>query len=192
MEWLLDNWIELIASLFGVVYVLLALKQSVWCWPAGIINVGLYIFVFYQARLFGDVALQAFYLLISFYGWYNWIFGRSEGQATLPVIRLERSTGMVLLVITVSGSILFGYILSLSSSSIPYWDGATTALGLAGTWMIARKYLENWLVWIFTDLLCTGIYLYKELYLTAGLYLLLAFVAVAAWFEWKKRYYEVN
>lgn len=186
MEWLANNWIELTASVLGVAYVFLALKQKVLCWPVGIVNVGMYIYVFFQARLYGDMALQAFYLVMGFYGWYRWSFGKNSGEEKLPIVRIKRRTGIVLAILTAISTIIFGIILTASSSSIPYWDGATTALGLAATWMTARKHLENWLVWVFTDLLCTGIYIYKELHMTSVLYFVLAIVAIFGWYEWKK------
>ncbi|MBN1337958.1 MAG: nicotinamide mononucleotide transporter [Bacteroidales bacterium] len=186
MDWIAQNLIELTASLLGIAYVILALKQKALCWPVGIVNVGMYIFVFYQARLFGDMALQAFYLVMGFYGWYNWVHGKASGEKKLPVIRMAGKTVVILALIIVTAAVVFGVVLRATSSSLPFWDGATTALGLAATWMTARKYLENWLLWIFTDLLCTGIYIYKELYLTSALYLVLAMVAAVAWFEWKK------
>jgi len=186
IAWLSDNYIELLASVLGILYVILAIRQNIWCWMAGIINVALYIFIFLNARLYGDMALQVFYLLMSIYGWYSWKFGKSKNKEVLVVTRLTQNFTFLLLVILTILSVGFGYLLSFTNSDIPYWDGLTTALGLIATWMIARKIIENWLVWIFTDLLCVGIYYYKELYPTAIFYLIMAILAVVAYYKWKK------
>lgn len=187
--WLAEHWIELLASLLGILYVLLALKQNIWCWPVGLVNVALYILVFYRARLFGDMVLQGFYMVMAVYGWYNWKYGKSGQEAdTLKITKIPLKTFGVMILLTAAASWGFGYVLSRTVSTIPYWDGATTALGLAGTWMTARKYLENWLFWIFTDLLCVGVYFYKGLHLTVVFYAVLAVMAGIAYIEWRKEY----
>jgi nicotinamide mononucleotide transporter len=187
ITWILSNYIELIASALGIIYVILATKQNIWCWLAGIINVSLYIFVFLKAGLYGDMSLQIVYLFLSFYGWYNWKYGQSESNGKLAVTHVNRKSILVpgfLLIIMTTG---FGYLLSFTNSDIPYWDALTTALGLLAIWMTARKILENWIVWIFTDLLCVGIYLYKDLYPTAVFYLIMSVLAVFGYLEWKKQ-----
>jgi len=184
--WISSNHIELLASVLGIVYVILATRQNIWCWLAGIINVALYIFIFFDARLYGDMSLQMVYLLLSIYGWYSWKYGRSGGKEKLNITSLKLKRSMFLLMIVVILSVLFGYMLSYTNSDIPYWDGLTTALGLIATWMTARKILENWLVWIFTDLLCVGIYYYKELNPTAVFYLIMTILAVIGYYKWKR------
>ncbi|MCD4735884.1 MAG: nicotinamide riboside transporter PnuC [Bacteroidales bacterium] len=188
IEWLVLNRIELIASVLGILYVLLALRQNILCWPVGIANVALYIFVFYDAGLFGDMALQAFYLVMGFYGWYAWKSNKSAESEKLKISKISLKTLIFIIILSAFCTYLFGYILSRTISTIPYWDGATTALGLAGTWLTARKYLENWLWWIFTDMLCVGIYIYKELHLTVIFYSVMTIMAAIAWFKWKKDY----
>ncbi len=183
--WLSANYIELLASALGIIYVILAIRQNIWCWLAGIFNVFLYIFIFFYARLYGDMSLQIVYLLLSFYGWYSWRYGKSEDKDKLIVTRLKVNPGLLLLLLVIVLTLVFGYLLSYTNSDIPYWDGLTTALGLAATWMTARKILENWLVWIFTDLLCVGIYYYKELHPTAVFYLIMAIIAVIGYNKWK-------
>lgn len=186
--WLEGNWLELTGAMLGVAYVLLAMRQSIWCWPVGILNVSLYIGVFFSARLFGDMVLQAFYLVMGIYGWYQWKYGKSKGLGGkgLPISRIPAHLAVTALVATALMSVVFGNILSGTVSTLPYWDGTTTALGLTGTWMTARKYLENWLVWVFADLLSAGIYVYKELYPTVGFYILLTIVAAIAYRQWKR------
>lgn len=190
--WIFYNYFELLASIFGITYVILATQQNIWCWMAGIINVTLYIFIFFNARLYGDMGLQIFYLVLSIYGWYSWKFGKSKNKKELVITKLSINTGLILLAISAVFSICFGYLISYTNSDVPYWDGITTALGLVATWMTARKILENWLVWIFTDLLCVGIYFYKELHPTSVFYLIMTILAVISYFKWKKDMIENN
>jgi nicotinamide mononucleotide transporter len=190
--WLFSNYIELLASIFGIVYVILATRQNIWCWLAGIINVALYIFIFFNAKLYGDMSLQIVYLILSFYGWYCWKYSKSDRNAILVISKLKRNTGLLLLLIVIIMSIVFGYMLSFTNSDIPYWDGLTTALGLVATWMTARKILENWIVWIFTDLLCVEIYHYKELHPTTVFYFIMAIIAVIGYNKWKKSIKQIT
>ena len=184
--WVSINYIELLGSLFGITYVVLATRQNIWCWLAGIINVTLYIYIFFNSSLYGDMGLQIFYLVLSVYGWYSWKYGKSKDEERLIITKLRVNTGLILLVLALIFSFGFGHLISYTDSDVPYWDGATTALGLIATWMTARKILENWLVWVFTDLLCVGIYYYKELYPTSVFYLIMTILAIFGYFKWRK------
>jgi len=186
ISWITTNYIELLGFLFGIIYVLLAMRQNIWCWLSGIINVSLYIIIFLHAKLYGDMALQIFYLVMSFYGWYNWLKKKNSKSASLIVSQINSKTTIILIIITPLAALLFGYILTFTPSDVPYWDGLTTALGLVATWMTAKKILENWLVWIFANILCVGIYYYKELYPTMIFYFVLAICAIAGYYQWKK------
>jgi nicotinamide mononucleotide transporter len=186
IHWITLNYLEVIGSILGIVYVILATKQNIWCWYAGIINVTIYIFVFIDARLYGDMALQIFYLVMSFYGWYEWKFSKTVKSKKLGISNINRKLFLLVFVITVILSIGFGYLLTFTNTDVPHWDGVTTALGLIGTWMTARKYLENWLVWIVANILCVGIYFYKGLYPTVGFYTIITILAVIGYFKWKK------
>ena len=186
IRWIALNYVEVIGSLLGIVYVILATKQSIWCWYAGFINVSIYIFVFLEARLYGDMALQMFYLIMSFYGWYNWKYAKTNKNSKLAITNINRKVFIYLLAITIILSIGFGYILTFTNTDVPHWDGVTTALGLIGTWMTAKKYIENWLVWIVANILCVGIYYYKGLYPTVGFYTIITILAVIGYYQWKK------
>ncbi len=184
-NWLSANIIEVAATVLGISYVLLAIKQNIWCWLLGIVSVALYIIIFFTERLYGDAALQLFYLFFGFYGWYHWYFGSAKPNS-LPVTSIPKKTAWVLAVAIALSSFVFGYVLSFTDSDIPYWDGFTTALGLAATWMTARKYLENWLLWIFANAVCVGVYYYKGLYPTVFYYIILALLAYRGYTIWKK------
>ena len=130
--------------------------------------------------------LQAIYIVLSLYGWYYWLRGGPRGDAA-PVVRLGLRAGFVLGVLGAAGATGVGYGLATwTDADLPYWDATTTAFSLVGQWLLAKKVLENWLVWIAVDVLYVGIYVYKELYLTAGLFGLYTVLAVAGFFAWRK------
>jgi nicotinamide mononucleotide transporter len=188
LQYCTDNYIELLASLFGVIYVILAIRENIWCWIAGIINVSLYIFVFWQSRIYGMMGLQTIYLFMSVYGLVLWagLIRKKNSRGDLPVTLTPRKTGWILLTFTIFAALLAGYLLSFTDNLIPYMDGLTSALGLVATWMTARKYLENWLVWIVNDVICVALYAYMGLWLTMGLYLIFAIMAVVGYYTWRK------
>ncbi len=186
-DWIVQNYIELLGLVFGVAYVILAARQNIWCWATGIVNVSMYIYIFYAARLYGDMALQVFYLAMSFYGIYQWKFGKTLSSSSISIRNIAPKILLTSGLYTLGAWIIFGWLLTKTPSDIPYWDGLTTALGLTATWMTARKYIQSWLVWIFTDALCVGIYLFKGLNLTAFFYGFLTIMAVYGYYEWKKQ-----
>jgi nicotinamide mononucleotide transporter len=186
--YLLSHQLEVWGFIFGIAYVVLATRQSVWCWPAGIVNVLMYIIVFYRSGLYGDSALQLFYLGISFYGLFLWLTPERNSAKPLQIQSTSSTKWIWLSTFTFLSTILFGFLLdTFTDSEIPYWDGLTTALGVFATWMTARKLLENWLVWVFTNVLCTAIYFYKELYTTMIFYFILALLAFNGYYQWKKQ-----
>ena len=188
LHYFTENSLEILGFVFGIVYVLLAARQNVWCWIAGIINVTLYIIIFYRSGLYGDSALQVFYLGISIYGLYSWLYRKKGQSGLLQITHTTRELWGRLFFLTSISTILFGYLLdNFTDSVIPYLDGFTTALGVYATWMTARKLLENWHVWIFTNIVCTGVYFYKELYTTMVFYFILAILAYNGLVQWKKQ-----
>lgn len=178
--------LELAAVLFSVVCVWLNIKQIIWCWPMAIIASILYFIVFMQAKLYADMGLQVFFFAISIFGWYHWLKGGPAGS-TAPVERTKRTVALTLFAICAVSIALMGYLLyNYTDASLPFWDSTTTVLSIAGQWMLARKYLENWLVWIVTDVIATGVYLYKGLYPTALLFTAFLIMATIGYIQWKK------
>jgi nicotinamide mononucleotide transporter len=185
-EWIINNYIEIIAAILGVTGVWLTTRQIVWCWPVGLMNVTLSMIVFFDARLYYDFILQIFYFGLTLYGWYKWVFGKGN-QDKLPVTVVSKtllSWGIIILVLSVP---LLGYVAAkYTNASLPYWDAFTTAGGIIATFWMARKILENWLAWIVIDIVCTFVYLYKELYAFSVLYFIFTILAVIGYVRWKK------
>ncbi|MCX7124408.1 MAG: nicotinamide riboside transporter PnuC [Gammaproteobacteria bacterium] len=170
MYFSLKHDIEIPATIAAFFNIYLAARNSIWNWVLGLVAVTLYAVVFYEAKLYGDMCLQGVYFIFQFYGWYEWMHG-GKNSGELSVTRLPKSlyliSGLALLVLYG----IFVYLLSHdTNSTTPIIDAFTTSLSLIAQWMMCRRYLENWLLWIGLDAISIYMYWYKNLYLTAGLY----------------------
>jgi nicotinamide mononucleotide transporter len=170
--------------LLGVAYVLLAIRESPWCWPFGIGNAALFLVVFAHARIYSNAALQAVYVVVSFYGWYEWLYGGKD-HGRLPVSRAPRGWLLSLATAATIASVALGLFLKLrTDAALPFTDATTTAFSLAAQWMATRKWLENWLVWIGVDVVYVGMYASQGLFPTAGLYGAFLVLATLGYREW--------
>lgn len=178
--------LESAAVLFGIVSVYLSVRENIVSWPTAIVNVTLYIFVFQRARLYADMALQVVYVGISLYGWYEWLHG-GRGKSRLPVSRGTRRLAAVLAGIGIVAAALLGTLLArYTNAALPYLDATTTTTSLIAQWMMARKILENWIVWVAVDVVYIGMFLYKSLVLTAGLYAVFLVLSLMGYFQWRR------
>lgn len=194
MDFLNDpySYIEGVAAFTGFLCVVLYIRQNIWSWPVGIVSAALYILVFFHAKLYADTGLQVVYVFISIYGWYQWIYGGPDHSA-LKVSRVTQPMIMVMLAIIVVGTSLMAYgLTTYTDAALPFWDSLTTVMSLVAQWMLAKKILENWLVWIVADVLYVGIFLYKELYMTAGLYAFFLILATMGFLTWRKSMHAEN
>jgi len=187
INWVQDNYTEILAAIAGLVYLYFSINQLIWLWPLGILGSVLYTIVFFHAGLYADMSLQIYYFTVSIYGWYHWKYGKKKDEEQLPVIRIGTSTYGILILVTILLTISSGYVLDhYFHSSIPYWDAFTTAGSIVATWMLARKMLENWVFWIVIDFVALGTYIYKELYATAALFLVYTVMAIIGYNIWKR------
>jgi nicotinamide mononucleotide transporter len=178
--------IEIVAAVFGVVCVALTIRRHMGCWPAGLIQVVLYVVVFYRARLYSDMALQVVYIALQIYGWYLWAKGKQEDKE-VRVVRISRGEAALWAVVAAAGSAGLGWTMKRwTDASLPYWDATATVLSLIAQYLMGRKILESWLIWIAVDVLSIGIYAAKDLYVTLALYVLFLVMATAGFFEWKR------
>ena len=169
--------LEWVAVGFGVVSVWLTVRENPWCWPLGIVNVALFAVLFWRERLYADAGLQLVYVAVCAYGWWAWLRG-GPGEGPLRVTRVPRRASLVLAAAGALLALALGFGLKRATdAAFPFWDAGTTAFSLVAQWMQARKWLENWIVWIVVDVVYVGMYLGKGLNLTAALYA--AFVALA-------------
>ncbi|MBC7743856.1 MAG: nicotinamide mononucleotide transporter [Flavobacterium sp.] len=181
------TWLEWLGTISGFACVYLAAKQNIWNWPIAIISVLAYSFLFYDYKLYGDAFLQVYFLVTSIYGWYFW--SRKNEVRMNTINNLNKSgmaiTGMTTMLLT----LLLGYFLDeFTDSNVPYVDGFCTALSFIGQFLMSRKVLQNWILWIIADICYVPLYLYKELTLTAILYFVFLIIAVMGYLEWRKSY----
>lgn len=180
------NPVEWVAVVFGIASVYLSVRENVWSWPTGIINVSLYVYIFLHAKLYADMGLQVFYVVISFYGWWNWLYG-GENHSELHITRLSRRMAMLLPVAGVIGAVALGAFLHLTTdAALPYIDATLTVASLIAQYLMTKKVLENWIIWVAADVAYIGMYAYKDLYPTAFLYAVFLVLASMGWFEWKR------
>ena len=180
------NWIEIFGFLTGAICVWLQVKENIWGWPVGITNNLVYIGVFLSAKLYADMGLQVVYIVISLYGWWNWLHP-APGKKKAAVRRLQLVEGMTIAAGILAGSTFLRWLLShYTDSNVPFWDGMTTSISLAAQFMLGRKHLENWLVWIGVDIIYIGLYIYKHLYLTSFLYFIFLLMCIAGYAQWRK------
>lgn len=183
---MLSNPFEVVGVITGILGVWLTTRQSIWCWPVGLASVASYIVVFLGAKLYAAMGLQFVYVGLVAYGWYAWLHG-GEGHAMLAVSRLPRSLAWGLGAAGVAATVVVGYWLrARTDEALPYLDGFTGSFSLIGQGMQARKYLENWIVWVVVDVVYIGMALTQGLALTAGLYLVYVGLALLGFRDWRR------
>lgn len=195
LDWTFSNMVELSGTVFGLIYVLLSIRQSIYTWPAGIITSLLYCWIFLEAKFYAGMGLQVYYVIISTYGWWNWSHGgqSGSGEEMLRVSYTTRDLWIKLFVLNLFLTLLMYYLLSrYTDSPIPFGDAFTTSLSIIATWMLARKKIEQWLIWIFIDLVSVGLYMYRGLYPTVFLFIVYAVMAVIGFYEWRKEPKKVS
>lgn len=183
------NWVEIIAAALGLIGIGLQIKQSHWYWLTSTLMVTLYIYVFYQSKFYADMSFQFYYLIVSIYGWYLWLTKskKPDSETKYTVNRLNNKQLAISLLISGILFIAIYFILErFTDSPVPVGDAFTTALSITATWLLAKKYLENWLFWIVVDAVSTALYIVKGLYPTAILFIVLTVLAVVGYFKWRK------
>ena len=175
----------------GILCVWLAAKNNIFNWPIAIVSVLIYVFVFFETKLYADMGLQFYFLIMNCYGWYFWIKHKNSKETPTPVSVITRKE----ILLSVAGIIIFTLILGSflyksTDASFPFIDSFCTACSLVAQVFLARKVLENWLIWIFVDVIYVGVYLSKDLYATAFMYALYVYIAAIGYIAWRKIYRE--
>lgn len=179
--------LEIVGTIVGLIYLWLEYRASIYLWIAGIIMPAIYLFVYYQAGLYADFGINVYYLLAAIYGWMAWRIGKGKQATELPITSMPRGywLGLFLVFLLVFGGISW-VLVNYTDSTVPLTDSFTTALSVIGMWMLARKYLQQWWVWVVVDVISAMLYVYKELYFTSILYALYAIIAIFGFLKWKK------
>ena len=177
---------EAVAGVVGLVYVIFVIRQNVWCWPAGLVSAGLYILVFFHARLYGQMALQGVYILFMIYGWHEWLRG-GEAGGRLVVSHAPGRWRVALGVAGAAFALAFGLLLKHQTDAVlPFWDAGTVSFSLVAQLLTARKWIESWLVWIAVDVVSVGMYVSQRLYPTTALFVAFLVLAVLGFVEWRR------
>jgi nicotinamide mononucleotide transporter len=187
-EWLLSNKIELLGAILGILYIVFSIRQNIFTWPTGLLTSAFYIVVFYESALYAAMSLQVYYVFISIYGWYFWLKDKNDGnKSALPVQFVNKKLWVKIGVFSIlTYSFILLILLNFSDSDVPYMDSLTTSLSIVATWMLARKYIEHWIIWIFVDIVSSGLYIYKNLWPTVVLFIVYTIMAFIGYLEWKK------
>ena len=187
LEYIKINWIEIIGAILSLIYLYLSIKQKLSLWVFGFLSSAFYIVVFFQTKFYADMSLQFYYLVISIYGWIYWKYGTLRTGQELGSTKIKKRTIIQLVFASIFIYFLYYIILAkFTDSTIPKADSLVGMLSVIGTWMLAKKLIENWLVWIVADALATGLFFYKELYPTAILFIIYTAMAVVGYFQWKR------
>ena len=178
--------IEIVGAAFGLLSVYLTVRQHVWLWPTGIISVVAYAWLFYDIKLYADALLQVFFFVTSVQGWYYWLYGgsnRSEPPITTLTLRQIVALGAGLVAAIIGIGYLFA---TYTDAHIPFWDATISGGSVLAQILLMRKKFENWHLWIAVDVLSIGVYTYKGVYLTAGLYVVFLAMAIAGLLAWRR------
>ena len=198
----MEHSLEIAGTIVGLIYLWLEYRASIYLWIASIIMPAIYIVVYYNAGLYADFGISIYYLLAAIYGWIVWKYGtslfpkflcskkKSDTYLSKQTIHISqtplRYIPCMLIVFMLAFFTIASILIAFTDSDVPWWDSFTTALSIVAMWMLAHKYLEQWLIWIAVNVVSVGLYIYKDLYFTAGLYLLYAAIAVFGYLKWKK------
>lgn len=184
--------IEMIASLSGFICVVLLIRRNIWNFAFGFVQVTLFVWVFYHAKLYSDTALHVIYMGLQIYGWWNWK-NHSDAQAT-PIVE-RASTQQMALWLGISGvaTLGIGYLMDNNTdASFAYADAFTSATSLLAMWLMTRRQIFNWVLWIIIDIVAIGVYFQKALYPTTILYCVFLVLSIIGWYTWNKSYKEQN
>jgi nicotinamide mononucleotide transporter len=180
------SWIEYTAAAILLISVVLSALENIWSWPTAIAGVALYIIVFYQAKLYADMGLQVVYIAISVYGWYEWLHGGEEAgvlQVSKVPMRVLLAGTIIALAATTALGLFFRH---YTDAALPFADSALTSFSLLAQFMMARKYLENWYLWILVDVFYIAMFIFKHLYPTAVLYAAFIGACTLGFVQWRK------
>ena len=194
MEWMNDvaNWLqnqsllETIGVISGILCVWLAARNIIWNWPIAIISVAAYIFIFFEAKLYADMGLQVYFMGMNIYGWYYWSRKPKDADKVQVKSISKKELLFALFGVATFTTLLGFFLFKQTDAAFPFIDSFCTACSLVAQLFMARKVLENWLIWIFVDIIYVGVYLAKDLHLTAGMYALYIYIALTGYLAWRK------
>lgn len=179
--------LEVVAVISGLLCVYLAAKNIIWNWPLAIISVSIYIFIFYDSKLFADMGLQFYFLAVNIYGWYFWS-NKPANESNTPIVLITKTQVWISAAAIILFTVVLGSALKYTPASYPYLDSFCAACSIVAQFFMARKVAENWLLWVFVDIIYVGIYIVKGLHLTAAMFAVYVVIAYIGYVDWKREY----
>lgn len=197
-EFLISHWLDITTTILGLAYILFEYRASVWLWPVGFVMQALGIVLYYEKGLYADCGMEFYYICMTVYGFISWTRGHHSptpdagddangGKKELPVTHIPAKTAIRWTAIAlIIWAAIYWLLITLTDSRVPLADSFTTAFSVVGIWALARKYLEQWFVWIVVDVVTSCLYFYKDIPFKASLYALYVVIAVAGYMKWRR------
>ena len=189
-----DIGLEIFAVFFGFLSVWFSKNNNVLVFPTGLINTSIFVYLLFKWELLGDMIINAYYFVVSIYGWYYWTRKNSNNDYT-PISKVNYNDQKIILVISILSAIFVSLMYTVFnkwSGLVSYIDILTTSIFFAGMWLMARRKIESWIFWIIGDIISTPLYLYKGLTFTSFQYFIFTFIAIAGYYKWKSIYNRKN
>ena len=184
--WHAQSILEIIAVFTAILYLVLAIKENIWCWLFAFISTAIYIYLFHSVALLSESLLNVYYLLMAIYGWYQWRKGKNK--TVRKIVSWPISKHGILIVTTGLTVPVLGYIMSQLGASMPYLDAFTSCFAVLATVMVAHKVLENWHYWLVINVTSVYIFFTKELFLTAAMFALYVVLTIIGYINWNQHY----
>lgn len=188
-NFIIEHWLDIVTTVLGLVYIYLEYKASIALWIVGIIMPAMDIYLYWSHGLYADTGMAVYYTIAAIYGYVVWKYGKKRGQAEktkMPITHFRRRLILpTLALFLLAWLAIYMILVRFTNSDVPVTDSFANALSFVGLWALARKYLEQWIVWIIVDAVLSALYVYKGIPFKAGLYALYVGIAVAGYFKWK-------
>ena len=188
MDWKL--LLQIVGVALGVIYLYLEYKANIWLWVVGIVMPIVHGVLYFRSGLYADCSMQIYYILAGLYGMAVWRKGASrqhKGDNSTGITATPmKMWGVIFTLYVVLHTAIYYLLITFTDSSVPFWDAMTTALCIVAYWMLSRKFVEQWLVWLAVDVITVGLYIHKDIPLTASLYALYCVLAIVGYRRWRK------
>ena len=181
------TWLELVAFVLAIAMVVFNMRVNPLGWPLAIVSSALYFLLFWNSKLYGDASLQIFFVVIAFWGWWQWLRGTADDGSALQVRELRpRQRWHLLAALALAWPATGLFLKTYTDTDVPWWDAFPTAASVIGQWLLGRKYVENWLAWIVVNVVSVALFVYKGLWLTVILYAIFIVMSVFGWRAWRR------
>jgi len=192
--WHGQSWLEITGVITGLLCVYLAAKNVIWNWPIAIISTAIYVYIYGKTSLYADMFQYVYLCITSMYGWYNWTH-HPKTEDKIPVVLITKKQWIWSILIVLIVTPILGYTLITFTKALhyhppayPYIDSFCTCCSFIAQYFLTKKILENWLIWVFVDIIYTVVYFKKDLQITAFMFAVLIIIAIFGYIDWKKDY----